>query len=234
MEALTNRQRSVLFRIAEGIRDRGYPPTFREIGAEEGIQSTNGVRSILLALEKKGYIKRLAYRSRAIELTGKGREVVLAEFIGDRIGSLNNISAKSIEINDMVQTAAKIIEIPIIGRVAAGVPLLAEENYDGKIAMDADLAPRGETFALRIKGQSMIDAGINEGDVVFCHVQDDADPGDIVVAMIGDEATVKYYRPEKDRIVLEAANRYFGPIMVEPDSPGFRILGKVVGLYRRF
>jgi len=218
-------------RIGDGIRDRGYPPTFREIGEAEGIHSTNGVRSILDALEKKGYIIRLRYRSRAIELTDKGKAVVLEKQIGK-----DPKPSRTVELaSEIIYSTGKVVEIPIYGEaVAAGEPLLAENNIQGHIAVDADYAPRGETFALRVKGTSMIEAGIHDGDVVFCRKQDNADTGEIIVALIGEEATVKYYHPEKDRIVLKPANEFMGPIFVERGVDDFRILGKVVSLFRRY
>jgi len=234
-DTLTDRQRSVLMRIGEGIRERGYPPTFREIGEQEGIQSTNGVRSILDALEKKGYIERHRYRSRAIELTQAARKIVLEPYIGSDHDERGGDQARTIELSEMVYSTNRIIQIPIYGEaVAAGQPLLAENNLQGHIAIDADYAPRGETFALRVKGNSMIDAGIHDGDVVFCRKQEDAHTGDIIVALIGDEATVKYYHPEKGRIVLKPANEYMGPIVIEERVDEFRILGKVVSLFRRY
>ncbi len=229
---LTDRQKSVLRLIHGGIVERGYPPTFREIGEIEGINSTNGVRGILEALEKKGYIIRRPYQSRAIEMTDKARDFLHSE--GHETDSDPCIVSGTIELNDSILPSSQVETIPIIGRVAAGLPITAEENIEGYIAIDADYAPKGETFALRVKGQSMIEAGIHDSDVVFCRVQENAEPGEIVVALIGDEATVKYYHPEKDRIILKPANVYFGPIVVERDTPDFRILGKVVGLYRRY
>ncbi len=231
---LTDRQRSVLVRIGEGLKEQNYPPTLREIGEKEGISSTNGVRSVLEALEKKGYISRKRYQSRAIELTEMGKSVVLKALGADIGEDISVQGARSISLSDTLHEASQVIEIPIVGRVAAGVPLLAQENVEDHIAMDADYAPKGETFALRVKGKSMIDAGIHDGDVVFCRMQDDADAGEIVVALIGDEATVKYFHPERDKIVLKPANEFFGPIIVEKGAPDFRVLGKVVSLFRRF
>ncbi|MBD3165462.1 transcriptional repressor LexA [bacterium] len=227
-EGLTPRQESVLRLIVQGIQERGYPPTFREIGQHEGISSTNGVRGILDALEKKGYVERKRYQSRAIELTDKAKRFLF----GDRPS--DESSVYSVELSDAIMPTSRIVTIPVIGNVAAGSPILAEENTEGHIAIDADYAPRGETFALRIRGDSMIEAGIHDDDIVFCRVQDDAEQGEIVVALIGDEATAKYYHPERDRVVLKPANQYYGPIVVERDAPGFRILGKVMGLYRKY
>ena len=230
---LTARQQSVLTLIAAGIQEHGYPPTLREIGVEEGISSTNGVRSILKALEKKGYITRKRYQSRAIELTEKARDVVRDS--GEHSIQRDSGGSDIISLNDTVTPSSQVVLIPIRGfGVAAGNPLEAHDDIEGHIAIDANYAPHGETFALRVKGQSMIDAGIHDGDIVFCRKQDNADKGEIVVALIGNEATVKYFKPERDRVILEAANEYFGPIVVDRDAPDFRIVGKVVSLYRKF
>ncbi|MFC2170550.1 transcriptional repressor LexA [Calditrichota bacterium] len=226
---ITDRQKAVLLRIGEGLRDQNYPPTLREIGALEGITSTNGVRCVLDALEKKGYITRKKYQSRAIEFTAKGRNEVMPSLAGT-----GDATIVSISMSDTLGSASRIVYVPLVGKVAAGVPLLAEQNIEQQIAVDEDFAPKGETFALRVKGQSMIEAGIHDGDVVFCRVQNDAVPGDIVVALIGDEATVKYYHPEGDRILLKPANEYFGPIVVDSDTEGFQVLGKVVSLFRKY
>ncbi|MBS1261378.1 MAG: LexA repressor [Calditrichaeota bacterium] len=231
-EPLTERQQSVLRRIGDGLRRDGYPPTFREIGELEGIRSTNGVRSILEALQKKGYIVRRRYRSRAIELTEAGRAVAFPDRAG---GESSGAGAKLVELSELIYPTAQVIEIPIYGEaVAAGEPLLAENNMQGQIAIDADYAPKGEVFALRVRGDSMIGAGIHSGDVVFCRKQDEARDGEIIVALIGEEATVKYYQPERGRIVLNPANEYMKPIEIDPARDDFHILGVVVSLFRRY
>ncbi|MDD5087383.1 MAG: transcriptional repressor LexA [bacterium] len=205
-EQLTEKQQKALAFIRAEIRNHGRPPTLREIGAEIGVSSTNGVRYLLDTLERKGYLSRSPMLSRAIELTE--RTAVLFPMDDAR-------------------------EVPLIGRVAAGIPLLATENLEGHIRVDRSIASSDETFALRVRGDSMTDAGILEGDVIFAKPQDTANPGDIVVALLGEEATVKYYRPQTDRICLEPANRYYSPIVVERGTPGFRILGRVIGLMRK-
>ncbi len=202
----TKRQLQVVEFIIEEIRLRNRPPTLREIGAHLNIGSTNAVRSLLTALEKKGYVRRRPYLSRGIEM----------------LKTPNNM-----EIGGVVN-------IPIVGRVAAGLPLLAEENIEGTLLFDRDLIRAGDGFALRVEGQSMIEAGIRDGDIVLARADLPVSSGSIVVALIGDEATVKRYFPEDDRIRLEPANPHFGPIIVEKDTPGFRIAGKVVGLYRKY
>jgi repressor LexA len=205
-DQLTDKQKRALAFIQSDIKAKGRPPTLREIGAEIGISSTNGVRYLLDTLERKGYLQRSPMLSRAIELTARAGSVV--PFDDAR-------------------------EVPIVGRVAAGLPLLATENIEGHVRVDRSLAPTDETFALRVRGDSMKDAGILEGDVIFAKPQATADSGDIVIALLGEEATVKYFRPQNDRICLEPANRYYSPIVVEKGTPGFRILGRVIGLMRK-
>ncbi len=198
---LTDRQRHIFDFISRSIREKGAPPTIREIGERFSIRSTNGVRSILSALIKKGYIRKTPLVSRGIEL---------AE------GMLTTVR-----------------QLPLVGSVPAGAPLLADENIEGSIAVDTSFVPSGETFTLRVVGKSMVGAGIADGDFVVVRKQGTAEKGDIVVAVIGDEATVKRFYPEADHVRLEPENDAFGPIIVEHDTPRFYIAGKVVGLLRR-
>ena len=131
------------------------------------------------------------------------------------------------------QARASFSIVPLIGRVSAGIPILAVENIEGNFAVDKSFLPDRESFFLKVVGDSMKDAGIFNGDYVLAKVQPTAQTGDIVVAIIGDEATVKKYFPQKTRIRLEPANSKYGPIIVEKNTPDFRIAGKVVGLLRR-
>ncbi len=208
MQGLTRRQQMVLDFINHSITDRGYPPTLREIGSHMGIRSTNGVNDHLRALERKGYLKREDMKSRALRPVHAGNETASDD----------------------------LVRIPIVGRVAAGEPVLAEQNIEENITVDRFLVgAHREVFGLRVRGDSMIDAGINDGDFVFVRKQMHAERGQIVVALIGDEATVKHYFPERDQIRLVAANSAYAPILVRRDQ--FRptqLLGVVVGMYRRF
>ena len=131
------------------------------------------------------------------------------------------------------QAKATFSLVPLVGRVSAGIPILAIENIEGNFAIDKSFLPDRESFFLKVVGDSMKDAGILDGDYVLARVQPTAQAGEIVVAIIGDEATVKRYFPEKNRIRLEPANSKYGPIIVEKNTPDFRIAGKVVGLLRR-
>lgn len=208
-EELTGRQRQILEFIRDMIEKKGFPPTIREIGERFRIASTNGVRDILSALTKKGYIRRKPLVSRGIELAKKVKTVF-----------------------DYGENSL-FVTVPLLGRIAAGLPTLAVENIEGSIAVDRSFVPGGDVFSLRVEGESMKDSGIFHGDYVLARAQSTAERGDIVVAVIGDEATVKKYVPLRNRVKLEPANRAFRPIVVDPGSPDFRIAGKVIGLLRR-
>ena len=205
---LTDRQQVIYDFIAAVIRSRGAPPTIREIMDEFGISSTNGVRTTLAALEKKGHILRHPRLSRGIELV----DYLEPESLSDDLRL-----------------------IPLIGRVAAGEPILANQNVETTLRIDSSLVPAtGVLFALRVHGESMKNAGILDGDIVLARQQETADRGEIVVALIDDEATVKRFYPEPDGIRLMPENDAFDPIVVTEGSGEFRIAGKVVGLVRQF
>ena len=219
MQGLTQRQQMVLDFIRLSIVDRGYPPTLREIGARMGIRSTNGVNDHLRALERKGYLTREDMKTRALRPTGLQLPLPTGEAVP---------AGAPANDDDMV-------EIAILGRVAAGLPLLAEEHVIDTVKIDRGLLKGGrEIFGLRVHGDSMIDAGILSGDYIFVKKQLTASRGDIVVALIGDEATVKYYYPEKDYVRFQPANKTMAPILVRAmDFKPTMLLGVVVGMYRR-
>ena len=204
-EVLTIKQKNVLDFIVRMIQDRGYPPTIREIGVEFSISSTNGVRDHLKALVKKGYINRSPHTSRGIEL--------------------NEYMPRNLPIADGIR-------VPVLGNVAAGQPILAVENIDTFLTLDKLLVKSEGTFALKVRGDSMINAGILDGDYVLVRQQPTADRGEIVAVIIDDEATVKRYYPEDDYIRLQPDNDAIEPIIVEKSSGEFRIVGKVVGVVR--
>lgn len=216
MQGLTKRQEQTLDFIRNSIRDHGYPPTLREIGEHMGIRSTNGVNDHLRALERKGYLRREDMKSRALRVVEDEPEVV-------------ETPDKPTPAND------DLLEIQVLGRVAAGLPLLAEENVIDTVHVDRMMVRGGrDVFGLRVQGDSMIEAGILSGDYIFVRRQGAADRGDIVVALIGDEATVKYYYPEKDYVRFQPANSEMAPILVRAsDFKQTMLLGKVVGVYRR-
>jgi repressor LexA len=212
MQGLTKRQSQTLDFIRRSINERGYPPTLREIGEHMGIRSTNGVNDHLRALERKGYLRREDMKSRALKL------VEAAE------------TSTPVRVND-----DDMIEVQVLGRVAAGLPVLAEENIIDTVRIDRLLVRGGrEIFGLRVTGDSMIEAGILSGDYVFVRKQSLAERGDIVVALIGDEATIKYYYPEREYVRFQPANAQMAPILVRAtDFRSTMLLGKVVGVYRR-
>lgn len=211
MQGLTARQEQVLRFIRQSIHDRGYPPTLREIGAHMGIKSTNGVNDHLRALERKGYLTREDMKSRALR---------------PKDMDFGNLKKKAND-EDMVS-------VPVLGRVAAGMPLYADEHLLDTVRIDQSLLKSGEIFGLRVTGDSMVEAGIVNGDYVFVRKQSTADRGDIVVALIGDEATVKRYYPEKDYIRFQPENSAMAPILVRAtDFKPTMLLGVVVGVYRR-
>ncbi len=198
---LTKRQTEILECIKTEVRSRGYPPSVREIGMAVGLNSSATVHSHLARLEAKGYIRRDPTKPRAIEITD---------------GSA------------LVEVSVNTIAIPILGKVTAGEPMLAVENIDDYFTIPAHFVPSGEIFMLNIKGDSMIEAGIYDGDMVLVKRQSTAKNGDIVVALMGEEATVKTFYRDATRVRLQPENRALQPIFPEEVA----ILGKVVGLYR--
>ncbi len=207
MKELTARQREILDFMQSFSAREGMPPTVREIGARFKV-TPRAAFDHLAALERKGMLERrsgVGRRSRSLVPTAR-----------------------------TTQDRARLV--PILGRVAAGRPLFAEENQDGMLPIAADALPgRGEDlFALRVRGDSMIDAHIVDGDLVLVRRQDSARSGDIVVALLDGEATVKRFVPEGARIALKPQNPAMAPIVVSPGASEFRILGKVVGLLRGF
>jgi repressor LexA len=227
MQGLTERQQQVLHYIRQSITERGYPPTLREIGAHMGIRSTNGVNDHLRALERKGYLTREDMKSRAL----RPREVPSN---GDHDGA-RAVGDAAMDLLPANDRETDIVDIPVVGRIAAGLPLLAEEHILDTVRIDKMLVRGGrEVFGLRVTGDSMIEAGIFSGDYIFVRRQSTAQRGDIVVALIGDEATVKYYFPEKDYIRFQPANASMAPILVRAsDFKPTMLLGVVVGVYRR-
>lgn len=198
---LTRRQAAILQYIIESIRDNGYPPTIAEIGQQFHISSTNGVNDHLIALGKKGYISRSS-KARGIHITEKAAAGLYQNAIG---------------------------VLPLIGRVAAGYPILAEENIEGHIPVSTSLAKR-KAYCLRVQGDSMIEDGILDGDVIIVDQEREPRTGDIVVALVGDEATVKYYHPHGDRVELRPANATMQPMILPAVS--VKVQGVVVALQR--
>ena len=225
-EALTQRQREILDFISASIVERGFPPTLREIGEHFNIRSTNGVNDHLKALEKKGHLRREDLKSRAMR-----------PVLPDGSGEIIPMQRRAMGTGDVqiVSDSDDMAEIPILGRVAAGQPILAVENATDSVKVDRVLVGNHrEVFGLRIVGESMIEDGIFDGDYVFVKKTPSAHTGDIVVAMIEGEATVKRYYPEGDKIRFQPANQNMSPIIVRrADFKSVDIIGIVVGVYRK-
>jgi repressor LexA len=226
MTGLTDRQLEVLRFIARQIEDHGYPPTIREIGEALDIRSTNGVNDHLKALEKKGFLSRDPVKSRALIPTERARDALGGGERTSNVIPLHRAPARP---------GSRLVEIPIVGRVAAGQPILAQERIEDTVQVDSFLLGTNKrVYGLRVQGDSMIGDGILPGDYVFVKKQLHADDGEIVVAMIDDEATVKRVYFEGDRVRFQPSNPRMAPIYVrDSDFKSTMILGVVVGVYRR-
>jgi repressor LexA len=200
---LTDRQRQILDFIKAEVRRKGFPPTVRDIGEAVGLSSSSTVHSHLAALEAKGLIRRDPSKPRALEVIGHEDE------------------AREVDYN--------VRRLPLVGQVAAGAPILAAENIEQTMTLPVELVRDDSTFILKVKGDSMVEAGILNGDFVVVRQQATANNGEIVVAMIDDEATVKTFYREADRIRLQPENSSMDPIYATDLS----ILGKVVAVFRR-
>jgi repressor LexA len=198
---LSLRQTKILEFIKQEIRKKGYPPAVREIGEAVGLLSSSTVHGHLQTLEDKGYIRRDPTKPRAIEILDSSSDVLEGK---------------------------KVVHIPVVGRVAAGQPILAAENIEGTFPLPADLVRHDNIFMLKVQGESMIDAGIFDGDFIIVRQQNVARNGEIVVALIEDEATVKRFFKERTLIRLQPENSSMEPIYSQDVS----ILGKVIGVFR--
>jgi repressor LexA len=207
---ITARQQQVLDYIRETVAARGYPPSVREIGEAVGLSSPSTVHSHLSSLAKAGLIRRDPTKPRAIEVLDRSTSAPPAQPSGDR---------------DDVRS------VPLVGRIAAGNPILAEESVEDVMTLPTDLVGSGPVFMLTVHGDSMIDAGILDGDYVVVRSQPDANEGEIVAALVDEEeATVKRLRRRGSTVVLEAENPAYEPMVFED---GVRILGKVVSVFRK-
>jgi repressor LexA len=226
-EAAPSREEEILAFIAGSLRGRGYPPTIREIGKAFGIASTNGVRYYLDRLEQSGKIRRDRWTSRGIELqAAEGEEQGRARAVREPVPAprLAPIPRRS---------TSEPIEIPLLGRVAAGAPILAEENIEDVLLLDGALVRPGKHFALKVQGDSMKNAGIFDGDIVIVRHEAPVKSGEIAVVLIGEEATVKRIFPRRDKVLLLPENDDYEPIEIRPSDPETRVAGKVVGVFRR-
>nr|WP_206524268.1 transcriptional repressor LexA [Lujinxingia sediminis] len=221
---LTNRQAKVLELIADHIQKVGYPPTIRELGDALGIRSTNGVNDHLKALEKKGYLSREDAKSRTL------RPLFWPN------GDAFDLSPSAAGQGDVaMEPDSDVHQVPVVGRIAAGLPISAIEQTEEVVAIGEGLLGRHpDLFALRVKGESMIEDGIFDGDYIFVRKQSDVRDGVIVAAMVDGEATVKRLFREKGQVRLQPANASMEPIYVrEEDGRDTSVLGAVVGVFRR-
>lgn len=205
-KGLTKRQEEILDFIVGWVRDEGFPPTLKEIAERFGLASPNAARDHVLALERKGFLKRTGVKSRALSLSASVRAAATAAPRG----------------------------WPLLGVVPAGTPVLAEENFEGYVDLN-EMFGRGDgTFLLKVSGESMIGAGINDGDLVVVRHQEQIASGEIGVAVVAGEATVKRLFHEEGSWRLQPENPAMDPIRVWDGDPEFRIAGKVIGVVRRF
>lgn len=210
---LTERQEEVLTTLVRWMREHGYPPTMRELGQALGLSSTRSVSDHLVRLEEMGFIRRRRDRSRAIE--------ILREPVG-----------ATPSVPEQLGPSIDRVEIPIVGEVAAGSPILAAENVDGTLSVDPGLVRDSRSYFLRVRGESMIDAHICDGDLVLIHPQQEASNGEIVVVMIEDEVTLKRFYRREGFIELKPENESMASIIVTPEVGEVRVLGRPVGVWR--
>ena len=210
-EELNKREKAILKFIEKQILTEGSPPSVREIGKAVGLNSTATVHGYLARLDEKGYIKKKDKKGRTLRLL-KGSS-----------GESKIMSSKDF------YTQRELVDVPIIGKITAGEPILAVENITDTFPIPIDFVGNSESFMLTVRGESMIEAGILDGDYILVKRQNNANNGEIVVALIGEEATVKTFYKEKDHIRLQPENSTMDPIIV----PNCEILGKVAGVFRK-
>ena len=209
--SLNKRERAILDYIEKQAKVNGYPPSVREIGKAVGLKSTATVHGYLAKLEQKGYIKKESQKGRTLKL-------------------LKGSSGKSVtDSKKDFYTGKEMVDVPVIGKITAGAPILAVENVTDTFPIPIDFVGNAESFMLTVRGESMIEAGILDGDYILVRRQNTANNGEIVVALIEDEATVKTFYKEKDHIRLQPENSTMDPIIV----PDCKILGKVSGVFRK-
>ena len=233
---LTRKQHELLMFIQERLKESGVPPSFDEMKDALDLRSKSGIHRLIKALEERGFIRRLPNRARAVEVIRLPESAVTA--VGGRGG---RGFAPSVIQGDLgrrrpattPEASNDSVAVPVMGRIAAGTPIEAIQNHSHSIAVPPEMLGGGEHFALEIRGDSMIDAGIFDGDTVLVKKSDTADSGDIVVALIDEEeATLKRLRRKGASIALEAANPAYETRIFGPDR--VRIQGRLVGLMRRY
>ena len=215
---LTAKQKEVFEFLKDFLQKRGFPPTLREIASHFGLKGPKAPQKTLNILERKGYIRKVPGGSRAIEI------------IGSRVGRHGGLPYK---MGFVESASTPTFPIPIVGRVQAGEPILAIENIEGYLNLDQNLVSSGDVFLLRVQGDSMIEAHIQDGDFALVKPQPNAENGEIVVALIEDEATIKRIFQKRDLIRLEPANPKMDPIVVKKGEKRVTIVGKVIGILRK-
>ncbi|KNX36842.1 transcriptional repressor LexA [Luteipulveratus halotolerans] len=224
--SLTTRQRKVLEVIRSSIDRRGYPPSMREIGQAVGLTSPSSVAHQLSMLERKGYLRRDPMRPRAMEVVSPDLGKRQRGYRGQAVGAAEESSIDETGINDEQPEPSF---IPVVGRIAAGGPILAEEVVDDVFPLPRQVVGEGDLFLLKVVGDSMVDAAICDGDWVVVHQQQTADNGDIVAAMLDNEATVKTFKRTKGKVWLMPHNDAYEPI----DGDDATILGRVTAVLRK-
>lgn len=236
---LTRKQHELLMFIHQRLKETGVPPSFDEMKEALDLASKSGIHRLITALEERGFIRRLPNRARALEVIklpdsmtgGIGRPRKFEPAVLE--GGLGKPSQPQLKVAQMAPPANDILSIPVMGRIAAGTPISAIETSSHSIGLPADMLPAGDHFALEVRGDSMVEAGIFDGDTVVIRRQEMADTGDIIVALIDDEeATLKRLRKKSGSVALEAANPAYETRIFGPDR--VRIQGKMVGLFRRY
>jgi repressor LexA len=224
---LTLRQENLLNFLRNFLIKKGFPPTLREIASHFGLKGPKGPQKTLHILERKGYIRKTPGGSRAIEILkpkiGRPRTAMVQGWC----------SGLPKAINFSGRGNGQTISVPIVGRVTAGDPILAIENIEGYVNFDRNLVSSEDVFLLRVKGESMIDAHIQDGDFALVKPQKDAENGEIVVVLIEDEATIKRIFKKRDLISLEPANPAMEPIVIRKGEKKVMIVGKVIGIFRK-
>lgn len=233
---LSDRQRTILTYIAGEIADRGYPPSMREIGDATGLKSLSSVTHQLRQLEKMGYIRRDPNRPRALELLNEAQQPIPLQEVADRDHLVSNVDVPRGWLGDghhvpstnTLSDETDQVLVPVVGRIAAGGPILADQQVEDVMTLPKQLTGDGELFMLRVAGDSMIDAAICDGDWVVVRKQPDARNGDIVAALLEDEATVKTFRQRDGHTWLLPQNTNYEPILGDHAT----IMGKVVSVLR--
>ncbi|WP_179379647.1 transcriptional repressor LexA [Jannaschia marina] len=231
---LTRKQRDLLAFIHKRVQRDGVPPSFDEMKDALDLRSKSGIHRLITALEERGFIRRLAHRARAIEITRLPEDMAGGATFVPQVIDGSAPAAKPPAPARAMPVEVHATELPVMGRIAAGVPIDAISEVSHHVAVPGQMLDRGgEHYALEVKGDSMIDAGINDGDVVVIRDQNTADNGDIVVALVeGHEATLKRYRRTKGMVALEAANPAYETRLLREDQ--VQVQGRLVGLIRSY